>query len=192
MVAAGAGRSCLLGPLKFSVTMGVLPARLVFLAFIGLTGCIIYNALYLQDLHGIPVAGSSRPRQVATTSVNAPTGTAKLPPVSTDLPPLNIEPGASDLLLRAVQRELATRGFDVGPIDGKPSDKTRAAISSYQKSQGLPVTGVASDAVSVDCFNVAGADTTTQLQLNLLSSNAGETLQTLSPRVARVGVRVEF
>ena len=125
--------------------MGVLPARLVFLAFIGLTGCIIYNALYLQDLHGIPVAGSSRPRQVATTSVNAFTDTAKLPPVSTDLPPLNIEPGASDLLLRAVQRELATRGFDVGPIDGKPSDKTRAAISSYQKSQGLPVTGVASD-----------------------------------------------
>lgn len=125
--------------------MGVLPARLVFLAFIGLTGCIIYNALYLQDLHGVAVAGSSRPRQVATTSINAPTDTAKLPPVSTDLPPLNIEPGASDLLLRAVQRELATRGFDVGPIDGKPSDKTRAAISSYQKSQGLPVTGVASD-----------------------------------------------
>jgi peptidoglycan hydrolase-like protein with peptidoglycan-binding domain len=125
--------------------MGILPARLVFLALIGLTGCIIYNALYLQDLHGIPVAGSSRPRQVATISVNAPTDTAKLPPVSTDLPPLNVEPGASDLLLRAVQRELATRGFDVGPIDGKPSDKTRAAISSYQKSLGLPVTGVASD-----------------------------------------------
>ena len=125
--------------------MGVLPARLLFLAFIGLTGCIIYNALYLQDLHGIPVAGSSWPRQVAATSVSAPTDTAKLPPVSTDLPPLNVKPGASDLLLRAVQRELATRGFDVGPIDGKPSDKTRAAISSYQKSQGLPVTGVASD-----------------------------------------------
>src|SRR5262249_4886710 len=69
----------------------------------------------------------------------------KLPPVSTDLPPLKVDQGASDLLLRAVQRELATRGFDVGPIEGKPSDKTRAAISAYQKSQGLPVTGAASD-----------------------------------------------
>ena len=32
--------------------MGVVAARLVFLAFVGLTGSIIYNALYLQDLHG--------------------------------------------------------------------------------------------------------------------------------------------
>src|SRR5262249_21178452 len=59
--------------------------------------------------------------------------------------PLKVERGASDLLLREVQRELATRGFDVGPVNGKPSDKTRAAISAYQSSQGLPVTGAASD-----------------------------------------------
>jgi peptidoglycan hydrolase-like protein with peptidoglycan-binding domain len=131
--------------LNFSIAMNVLPARLVFLAFIGLTGCIIYNALYLQDLRGLPVAGSSRPRPVVTTSVSPPADAAKLPPVSTDLPPLNVEQGASDLVLRAVQRELATRGFDVGPIDGKPSDKTRAAILAYQKNQGLPITGVASD-----------------------------------------------
>jgi peptidoglycan hydrolase-like protein with peptidoglycan-binding domain len=128
--------------------MGVLPARFVFLAFIGLTGGIIYNALYLQDLHGVPVAGSSQPRKVVTTSVSAPSAdTEKLPPVSTDLPPLKVDPNASDLLLRAVQRELATRGFDVGPIDGKATDKTRAAISAYQKSQGLPITGAASDAL---------------------------------------------
>ncbi len=29
--------------------MSLFPARFVFLAFIGLTGGIIYNALYLQD-----------------------------------------------------------------------------------------------------------------------------------------------
>jgi peptidoglycan hydrolase-like protein with peptidoglycan-binding domain len=126
--------------------MGVLPARLVFLAFIGLTGSIIYNALYLQDLHGAAlVAGASPPRQVVTTAISPPVETEKLPPVSTDLPPLEVEQGASDLVLRAVQRELAARGFDVGPMDGKPSDKTRAAISDYQKAQGLPVTGVATD-----------------------------------------------
>src|SRR5262249_29171849 len=127
--------------------MGVLTARLVFLAFLGLTGFIIYNALYLQDLHGLAVvAGAPPPRHVVTTTISPPPADpAKLPPVSTDLPPLKVDQGASDLLLRAVQRELATRGFDVGPIDGKPSDKTRAAISAYQKSQGLPVTGAASD-----------------------------------------------
>ncbi|MGH6804529.1 MAG: peptidoglycan-binding domain-containing protein, partial [Methyloceanibacter sp.] len=45
----------------------------------------------------------------------------------------------------AVQRELAARGFDAGPEDGKPSEKTRAAISAYEKGHGLPVTGVATD-----------------------------------------------
>jgi peptidoglycan hydrolase-like protein with peptidoglycan-binding domain len=44
-----------------------------------------------------------------------------------------------------VQRELAARGFDVGPEDGKLTDKTKAAISTYEKNHGLPVTGVATD-----------------------------------------------
>lgn len=119
--------------------MGVVTARLVFLALIGLTGSIIYNALYLQDLH------STDP--LVTSLQGAPGGSsvemATLPPVSTDLPP--IEKGGPELVIRAVQRELTTRGFDVGPADGKPTDKTRAAISAYQKAHGLPVTGVATD-----------------------------------------------
>ena len=115
--------------------MGVVAARLVFLAFLGLTGSIIYNALYLQDLHGPTVVAS--PKQApASSSVEM----ATLPPVSTDLPLL--EP---QLVVRAVQRELATRGFDVGPADGTPNEKTKSAISAYQKAQGLPVTGVATD-----------------------------------------------
>jgi peptidoglycan hydrolase-like protein with peptidoglycan-binding domain len=126
--------------------MGVLTARLVFLAFLGLTGTIIYNALYLQDQHGLAlVAGASPPRRVVTTRIGPAPVESKLPPVSTDLPPLDIQQGSPELLLRAVQRELAARGFDVGAADGKPNDKTRAAISNYQKSQSLPVTGVASD-----------------------------------------------
>ena len=70
---------------------------------------------------------------------------AKLPPVRTDLPPLEIEEGSLRLVVRAVQRELAERGFDVGAEDGKLSDKTKAAISAYEKGHDLPVTGVASD-----------------------------------------------
>jgi peptidoglycan hydrolase-like protein with peptidoglycan-binding domain len=120
--------------------MGVVTARLVFLAFLGLTGSIIYNALYLQDLPGTTVVkAGARP-------VAAPVEMAKLPPVSTDLPPLEVEvEGAPRLLVRAVQRELAERGFDVGAEDGRLSGKTKAAISAYQKGHDLPVTGVASD-----------------------------------------------
>jgi peptidoglycan hydrolase-like protein with peptidoglycan-binding domain len=120
--------------------MGVAAARLVFLAFLGLTGSIIYNALYLQDSH---LTGAVTPtRQQA--SANPPEA-AKLQPVRTDLPQLQPNQGGSQLIVRAVQRELSARGFDVGAVDGIPSDKTRAAISAYEKANGLPVTGTASD-----------------------------------------------
>lgn len=118
--------------------MNVVAARLVFLAFLGLTGSIIYNALYLQELPGSSLAK-------AIPKATAPVEVVKLPPVSTDLPPLEVEEGGPQLVVRAVQRELAVRGFDVGAEDGKLSDKTKAAISAYEKSHGLPVTGVATD-----------------------------------------------
>lgn len=141
--------------------MGVVIARLVFLAFIALTGTIIYNALYLQDQHGpAALSASQPPKVIASKSASppplpaaapaaplAPVETAKLPPVSTDLPspPPEAEDGAPELLVKAVQRELSTRGYDVGPPDGKLNDKTRAAISAYEGREGLPVTGKASD-----------------------------------------------
>ena len=120
--------------------MSVVAPRLVFLGFVGLTGSIIYNALYLQDL-----PGSTVPKGHAST-VPAPVEMATLPPpVTTDLPPLEIEEGTPQLLVRAVQRELAARGYDVGPEDGTLRDKTKAAIETYQGGHGLPVTGAPSD-----------------------------------------------
>ena len=80
----------------------------------------------------------------------APVEVMKLPPVSTDLPTppppeQAAEEGGPELLVKAVQRELSARGYDVGAADGKLNDKTSAAISSYEKEQGLPVTGEATD-----------------------------------------------
>ena len=121
--------------------MGVAAARLVFLAFLGLTGSIIYNALYLQEEHR---AASGAMGQHSAPD-NAPVAVAKLPPVSTDLPQTAPQQGGPTLIVRAVQRELAARGFDVGTVDGVPSAKTSAAISAYEKAHGLPVTGTASD-----------------------------------------------
>jgi peptidoglycan hydrolase-like protein with peptidoglycan-binding domain len=120
--------------------MGVAAARLVFLGFLGLTGSIIYNALYLQNAHNGAGGPSARQDMPAN-----PADLAKLAPVRTDLPPLQPQAGGPKLVVRAVQRELAARGFDVGPVDGVMSAKTRAAISSYQKTHDLPVTGAATD-----------------------------------------------
>jgi peptidoglycan hydrolase-like protein with peptidoglycan-binding domain len=155
--------------------MGVVTARLVFLAFLGLTGTIIYNALYLQEhgQHGVASAPATTVvRQVATQTIpvapkdvpseleippmpepgmpvidqaGAPPADLSLPPVSTDLPPLPPQTGDSHLVVRAVQRELAARGYDVGAVDGQLSGQTRAAIASFQKNEGLPVTGAPSD-----------------------------------------------
>jgi peptidoglycan hydrolase-like protein with peptidoglycan-binding domain len=124
--------------------MNLLPARLFFLAFVGLVGGIIYNALYLQDLHSatgpavlaLPEPGS----QLSPLGTEPPA----LPAVSTDLPPA---PGQQvpEQLVKAVQRELSQRGFDAGIPDGLLGDQTRSAISSFQKEHGLTVTGMPSD-----------------------------------------------
>ena len=124
--------------------MGVVAARLIFLGFVGLTGSIIYNALYLQELHGTAAVNASG-RSVVAPAAPQPIEVVKLPPVSTDLPAPETGEGGAEHLLKAVQRELAARGYNVGAEDGKPSDRTAAAISAYQKGQGLPVTGVATD-----------------------------------------------
>ena len=79
--------------------MGVVVPRLVFLAFVGLTGSIIYNALYLQDLHGsATLTAASLPQQVPSTPAIAPPAeVVKLPPpVSTDLPPIQVEAGGPE------------------------------------------------------------------------------------------------
>lgn len=71
--------------------MSVVLPRLVFLAFVGLTGFITYNALYLQEQRNIAVLPSvpkgpplpDRPFPAAK-----PIGSAVSPAVTTDLPPL--------------------------------------------------------------------------------------------------------
>jgi hypothetical protein len=45
-------------------------------------------------------------------------------------------------LASAVQTELARRGYYHGPIDGLMGSGSREAIRSFQKAEGLPVTGL--------------------------------------------------
>ena len=141
--------------------MSLFPARLVFLAFIGLTGGIIYNALYLQDLHStagpsaiVTPEAASQPAPHELNNDAAPQGAASqgpalagapaLPPVRTDLATPR-EQQVPEQLVKAVQRELDARGYNAGPPDGKLRDETRSAISSFEKDHGLTVTGMPAD-----------------------------------------------
>jgi peptidoglycan hydrolase-like protein with peptidoglycan-binding domain len=137
--------------------MNIVLARLVFLAFLVLSGAIVYNALYLQDLRGLaslphaidepiaPAPIAAAIPELAPVPETGPAVVVKIPPVSTDLPPLTAENSASQLIVRAVQRELAARGYEVGAQDGTLNDETRAAISTYERRGGMPVTGLATD-----------------------------------------------
>lgn len=62
--------------------------------------------------------------------------------------------GSSDLVraadvseIAAVQRALANRGYNVGIADGVLGPQTRGAIRAFEVDQGLPVTGLVSEAL---------------------------------------------
>ena len=116
--------------------MGVVAPRLVFLAFVGLTGSIIYNALYLQDLHGTAAVTASG-QAVPAPERRPPIELVKLPPVSTDVPTPETGEGGPEHLLKAVQRELAARGYDVGPEDGKLNDQNGCGDLVLSKGAGV-------------------------------------------------------
>jgi peptidoglycan hydrolase-like protein with peptidoglycan-binding domain len=127
--------------------MSVVATRLVFLAFIGLTGFITYNALYLQEQRNTAVLPRAVPSSVPLPSGLihvAPVPATKPVPATTGLPPLPTA-GASQQLVTAIQRELAARGYVSGPAGGKLSDDTRRAIAAFEKDHGLPITGAPSD-----------------------------------------------
>ena len=126
--------------------MSVVAARLVFLAFLGLTGFITYNALYLQEQRNASVLPTGR-----APSVPLPNGPIHVTPpapkpaaVTANLPPLPAK-AARQELVTAIQRELAARGYARGPADGILGDETRRAIAAFEKEHGLPITGAPSD-----------------------------------------------
>lgn len=123
--------------------------RLVFLAFIGLTGLITYNALYLQDLRNqtvVPkiIRASTPPPAQSAGNIVASQTPARLPAVTTDLPPPPVQE-APEQLVTAIQRELAARGYSAGSADGRLGEETRKAIAAFEKDKGLPVTGEPTD-----------------------------------------------
>lgn len=123
--------------------MGAFQARIAAFAFVGLSVFVAYNAVYLQSgPHPAPFASD-----VKTLNMGSPADTKSL----TRRRPVGRPPGAQPTpssvseTVRAVQRELAARGYEPGPADGVLGLLTRAAVMAYQHDKELPVTGEASD-----------------------------------------------
>jgi len=49
--------------------------------------------------------------------------------------------------IRVIQRQLAARGYDPGPVDGIAGAKTRAAIMAFENDQSIRQTGEASESL---------------------------------------------
>ena len=56
-------------------------------------------------------------------------------------------PAATPTLIADLQRALSDRGFYRGKVDGISGSRTRAAITAYEKAEGMPVTGEPSASV---------------------------------------------
>jgi uncharacterized protein (TIGR02594 family) len=57
-----------------------------------------------------------------------------------------LAPGSVGRAVTALQSALAAKGFDPGGIDGEYGPLTSAAVSTFQRAQNLPVTGIADPA----------------------------------------------
>jgi len=146
--------------------MVTLQARLLVVAFAGLTAAISYNATFLQT--------GSHPAAMVTETDGAGRRLAKLDHNMRVTPRIlpqvhkKSAPPAQLRTITAIQKKLTESGYEPGPVDGVIGYLTRAAIMAYQHDHGLTVTGEGSSGL---------------LKNMILGASVGETLQTSSSPV---------
>ncbi len=124
--------------------MGPLLARVVFLAFVCLAIGITINALYLQQ-GPLPKSQTASKPKIIPDRVNkkrnlatGSTDTKKTKAESESKPPLKTLKSVD--LVRAIQRELKTKGYEPGRVNGVAGLETRAAIMAFEFDKNLQVT----------------------------------------------------
>jgi peptidoglycan hydrolase-like protein with peptidoglycan-binding domain len=84
--------------------------------------------------------------------------------------------------IAAIQELLGALGYDLGTADGLPGPNTRTAIETFQKDNGLPVTGLPSRYLAEKLREVHGSVPAPQILVfksDRLKINRGETLNLL-------------
>jgi peptidoglycan hydrolase-like protein with peptidoglycan-binding domain len=103
---------------------------------------------------------TSEPEPVVTTTAPPPTTTTTTPSTTTTTPPTTAPPvdglarGAEGAAVLALQQRLVELNYDPGTVDGKYGGGTAVAVMAFQKVNGMPRTGQATQAV-LDALAVA-------------------------------------
>ncbi len=146
----------------YDVSMTPFRLRLFLLTFCAVAAGITFNALYMQGDPHLAGTAIRAPEQDHAQTASPSVATASLPksdPASVALRSeaataperFEILTNAADKperrapipaeTVRAVERELARKGYDPGPIDGRADLQTRAAIIAFEFDEGLPLRG---------------------------------------------------
>lgn len=110
-----------------------------------LAGSVAAAAVLLVFVNALGLQRAPRPAVHAKPAVAAP---ARKPAVA-PLPPARPEPvkrTAANLMLE-IQRELATKGYYDGAVDGIAGPRAMQAIRDFEKANGLKMTGAPSEAL---------------------------------------------
>ena len=127
-------------------------ARFAFVVFAVLTGAMATNIFVFQppgrDLAALDARRLAQSPPASQWSPAPGAERATRPGAGVPVPPLETGavkpiPDAADQsdLTRAIQRELKSKGYETGAVDGVPGLVTRGAIMAYESDTGLPLTG---------------------------------------------------
>lgn len=127
-------------------------ARFALCAFAFLAGAVAVNAFYLQGrtVEAPRVAAGAPPAATTAPVRPAVRDERRLPPMQANAAKLENppEPGAVDGrpdTIKAIQRELTTRGYGPIVVDGVAGLSTRAAIMAFEATEGLALTAIANE-----------------------------------------------
>lgn len=126
-------------------------ARFALCAFAFLAGAVAVNAFYLQGRTvEKPLASAGERAPPTSTARSQSPSDRRLPQLQANAAKLENppEPGAVDGrpdTIKAIQRELTTRGYGPISVDGVAGLSTRAAIMAFEATEGLALTAIANE-----------------------------------------------
>ena len=160
-------------------------AKLAVCAFVVACAGVWWNLMYLQRGTYSATYARALPSEAAVaepTRASEPSGR----PASSLSAAASAPSDAG--VVRAVQRELAQRGYYPGSIDGLASPVTRASVMAFEHDQGLPVTGEPSEELFKAMLFGVGRPSTGPAPGNLArSAQPDEVIRSVQLGLAKLG-----